>query len=55
MQLKIDNEFQNLIPPLTKEEFEQLKANLISDGCMESLFVREERTGTAVIHGMRGS
>jgi hypothetical protein len=30
--LIIDNEFRNLISPLTKEEFEQLENNIISEG-----------------------
>ena len=32
MQLNIKTEFQELIPPLTKEEFEGLKADLIENG-----------------------
>jgi len=32
MELKIDPEFQNKIPPLTMEEFEQLKELILSDG-----------------------
>lgn len=37
--LKIDTEFQNLIPPLTDDEFKQLKENIITDGCREPLVV----------------
>lgn len=36
-KLKIDNEFKNLIPPLTKEEYKQLEENLIEEGCRDSL------------------
>jgi ParB-like chromosome segregation protein Spo0J len=32
MELKIDQEFAEKIPPLTKEEFEQLEANILKDG-----------------------
>lgn len=39
MQLKIDEEFKNLIPPLTAEEFQQLEANIIKDGCRDALVV----------------
>lgn len=38
-KLKIDKEFQNLIPPLSPEEFKQLKENIIADGCREPLVV----------------
>ena len=31
-QLKIDNEFQTLIRPLSREERGQLEANLVNDG-----------------------
>jgi len=31
MELKIDQEFAEKIPPLTKEEFEQLEANILKD------------------------
>ena len=32
MDLMIDQEFADKIPPLTKEEFEQLEANILADG-----------------------
>ena len=32
MDLKIDPEFADKIPPLTREEFEQLEANILADG-----------------------
>ena len=32
MELMIDQEFADKIPPLTKEEFEQLEANILADG-----------------------
>ena len=34
MDLKIDPEFAEKIPPLTKEEYEQLEANILADGCV---------------------
>ena len=34
MDLKIDEEFAEKIPPLTREEYEQLEANIIADGCV---------------------
>lgn len=39
MQLKIDEEFRSLIPPLTAEEFQQLEANIIKDGCRDALVI----------------
>lgn len=38
-KLIIDNEFKNLIHPLTDEEFKQLEANIIKDGCREPLVI----------------
>lgn len=32
MNLKIDEEFRNKIPPLTEDEFRQLEENIVSDG-----------------------
>lgn len=37
MNVRIDNEFRTLIPPLTKEEFDQLEANCIENGIQDSL------------------
>lgn len=37
MKPTIDPEFRALIPPLTREEFAQLEANLLADGCRDSL------------------
>lgn len=42
MKIKIDPEFQKLIPPLTPEERAQLEANLIADGCREPLTYWQE-------------
>lgn len=35
--ITIDNEFQNLIPPLTDEEFAQLEKNILRDGIRDAL------------------
>lgn len=37
--IKIDSEFQALIPPLSAEERAQLEANIIADGCRDPLVV----------------
>ena len=39
MNVTIDNEFRTLIPPLTKEEFDQLEANCLENGIQDSLKV----------------
>ena len=39
MQLKIEPEFQELIPPLTAEEYKQLEDNIIKEGCRDALVV----------------
>lgn len=39
MEIKIDPEFQALIPPLAAEERQQLEANIVQDGCRDPLVV----------------
>ena len=39
VKLMIDDEFKNLIPPLTDEEFQQLEQNILSDGIREPLVI----------------
>lgn len=39
MTIKIDPEFQALIPPLGAEELQQLEANIAKDGCRDPLVV----------------
>ena len=39
MTLKIDKEFQSLIPPLSSEERELLEANIVADGCRDPIVV----------------
>lgn len=38
-ELQIDDEFKNLIPKLTKEEFKQLEENIIEEGCRQPIIV----------------
>jgi len=38
-EIKIDDEFKTLIPPLTSDEFEQLEQNIIAEGCREPLII----------------
>ncbi len=37
--LKVDQQFKNLIPPLSKSEYLQLEENLIVDGCRDPITV----------------
>lgn len=37
VKLKIDREFKNLIRPLSPKEYEQLEANIVSDGCRDPI------------------
>jgi ParB-like chromosome segregation protein Spo0J len=37
--IQIDQEFKELIPALTKEEYEQLEANILAEGVRDSLLV----------------
>lgn len=46
-EIIIDEEFKNLIPPLTKDEYEQLEKNIITEGCRESIIT----WGKTVIDG----
>lgn len=40
--MKIDEEFKNLIPKLTNEEFRQLEENILKEGCREPLIIWNE-------------
>jgi hypothetical protein len=42
MAVMIDPEFRSLCPPLSEEEYQQLQANLLADGCRDPLVVWEE-------------
>lgn len=37
--MQIDEEFKNLIPKLSNEEFKQLEENIIKEGCREPIVV----------------
>lgn len=37
MDIKIDPEFRDVIPPLSAEEYAGLEANILADGCMNAL------------------
>ena len=41
--ITINPELQSLIPPLTAEEYAQLEANILADGCKDALVVWQER------------
>jgi hypothetical protein len=40
--LKIDEEFKNLIPRLSQNEYEELKQNIINGGCREAIVIWNE-------------
>ena len=42
MDIKIDPEFQALLPPLSREERAQLRENLERDGCRDPLVLWKE-------------
>ena len=39
----IDEEFKNLLPPLTPEDSEKLEQNIVKDGCRDALIVWKEK------------
>ena len=39
IELRIDEEFKRLIPPLTHDEYALLEQSIIDDGCREALCV----------------
>ena len=39
MELKINQAFRELIPPLTAEEYSQLEENILAEGCRDALVV----------------
>ena len=47
----IDQEFKSLIPPLSKEEFEQLEANCLRDGIRDNLIVWDNNGDFVLIDG----
>ncbi len=47
MQLQINPDFQNLIRPLTPEEFNLLEISLKKDGCREPITILEDQSYVA--------
>lgn len=50
-QLIIDEEFRDLIPPLTAEEREGLEADILRDGCLTPLLVWRGESGDVLLDG----
>lgn len=51
MSITIDKEFENLIPPLSAEEFQQLEENCLRDGIRDALIVWEQDGNDILIDG----
>lgn len=49
MGIIIDKEFQNLIPPLSSDEFKQLESNCINDGIRDPLVVWHQEDGSDIL------
>lgn len=49
--MKIDKEFESLIPPLSSEEFQQLEENILRDGIRESLVIWDNGEDWILIDG----
>lgn len=49
--MKIDKEFESLIPPLSDEEFKQLEENILAEGCRESILVWMNEGEFVIIDG----
>jgi hypothetical protein len=41
-RFRTDEEFQNLLPPLTAEDFDQLEKSILEDGCRDALIIWSE-------------
>ncbi len=50
-QLIIEEEFRDLIPPLTAEEREGLEADILRDGCLTPLLVWRGESGDVLLDG----
>jgi hypothetical protein len=44
MNIKIDSEFQNLIPAITTEEAEELEKSILEEGCRDALIIWDDGT-----------
>ena len=42
-QLIIDPEFESLVPPLSQEEYSQLEANILRDGCRDPITIWDNK------------
>ena len=51
MSIRIDKEFESLIPPLSAEEFQQLEENCLRDGIRDALIVWEQDGDDILIDG----
>lgn len=49
MSIRIDKEFENLIPPLTSEEFQQLEENCVREGIRDPLVVWKVPNGDRIL------
>ena len=49
MSIIIDEEFKNLIPPLSPDEYAQLEENCVKDGIRDALIVWETPNGSKVL------
>ena len=47
--IRIDPEFQSLIPPLTEDEFRQLEENILKDGIRDPLVVWPQSDGNSIL------
>ncbi|TAE73089.1 MAG: hypothetical protein EAZ85_08100 [Bacteroidetes bacterium] len=47
----IEEEFKNLIPPLSTEEYQKLEQNIINDGCRDSLVLWDKGNEYVLIDG----
>jgi hypothetical protein len=49
VSIKIDKEFQSLIPPLTADEFRQLEENILHDGIRDPFVVWPQENGDSIL------
>ena len=49
MSIRIDKEFESLIPPLTDEEFKQLEENIVREGIRDPLVVWHVPNGDDIL------
>ena len=49
MSIRIDEEFEKLIPPLTREEFKQLEENILTEGIRDPLVVWHVPSGDDIL------